>query len=465
MESLHKKLEKYSDKDIYPFHMPGHKRQLDGAYKIDITEIEGFDNLNNPTGIIKEMNEKIARIYGSKKSYFTVNGSTCGNLSAISAVADNGDYIIIARNCHKSVLSAAFLRKLKVEYIIPEMLNDSIFSGISLENVKDKVESLKEKGIKPKAVVLTSPTYEGVVSDISKISEYLHSKDIPLIVDSAHGAHLHFHEAFPRDFLNVIDICIMSAHKTLPVLNQGAIVHVNSSLIDHENVRRYISMYQTSSPSYVIMDSMSCAIELLNKKELLDEYVNNLEIFYREMSNLKALSVETIRDNRDFGKIIIYTNGYMTGLELMDRLRDKYRIELEMSSRKYVLAMTSFMDTKEGFNRLKNGLESIDKEIETLNNDHNEKNKNKVLENKENLSLIYNHKKSLEFYEIKGEYESVQLEESIDRVAFDMIMAYPPGIPLIVPGEVITREDIDYIKRNISCINGIENEKIRVVPA
>ena len=125
-DNLSTKLQEYIDKDIYPFHMPGHKRMLEGAYQYDITEIEGFDNLNNPKGLLKELNESIAGMYGSSASFFTVNGSTCGNLSAISAVTDIGDTIVVARNCHRSVVNAAILRKLNVEYVYPSYLNDYV---------------------------------------------------------------------------------------------------------------------------------------------------------------------------------------------------------------------------------------------------------------------------------------------------------------------------------------------------
>ncbi len=450
MESLHKKLEQYRDKDVYPFHMPGHKRQLDGAYKIDITEIDGFDNLNNPTGIIKDLNEEIARMYNSKKSYFTVNGSTCGNLSAISAVADAGDYIIISRNCHKSVYNAAFLRKLHVEYIMPEMYNDTLIGEVTIDSVREAVQRLEKSSIKPKAVVITSPTYEGVVSDIPAISMYLHSKKIALIVDSAHGAHFHFHEAFPEDYIELIDICIMSAHKTLPVLNQAAIVHVNSTLVDAENVKRYISMYQTSSPSYVIMDSMSRAIELLGENDLHKNYVKCLYDFYEDVSKLHALSVESISNNRDISKIVIYTNGYLKGEELCQILRSKYHLELEMCNREYALAMTSCMDTEDGLRRLSGALTEIDGELDISKKDK-----------KTNMRFLRDHTKKLELYEVSNNYEELPYEKCEGRILAETIIAYPPGIPLIVSGEVIEKEDIDYIRENYNSIEGMRDGMIR----
>lgn len=451
MESLHKKLSQYRDKDVYPFHMPGHKRQLDGAYKIDITEIDGFDNLNNPTEIIRDLNLEIGKMYDSKESYLTINGSTCGNLSALSAVADAGDYIIIARNCHKSVYNAAFLRKLHVKYIMPEMYKDTLIGEVTIDSIKEAVERLEKSSIKPKAVVITSPTYEGVVSDIPAISEYLHSKEIALIVDSAHGAHFHFHEAFPRDYLELIDICIMSAHKTLPVLNQAALVHVNSTLVDAENVKRYISMYQTSSPSYVIMDSMSYAIELLNENNLYEMYVKYLYDFYEDVSKLQSLSVEPISNNRDISKIVIYTNGYLSGEELCKKLRSEYQLELEMCNREYALAMTSCMDTRDGLDRLASALNVIDESLE-----------NSKAEKKNNLRFLRKHTKKLELYEVSNNSEELPYEKCEGKVLAETIIAYPPGIPIIVSGEVIEKEDIDYIRENYNSIEGMRDGVLRV---
>ena len=441
MENLSKRLREYSKNGAYPFHMPGHKRQLDGAYRYDITEIEGFDNLNNPSGIILEMNEDIARHYGSKASFFTVNGSTCGNLATISAVADMGDTVIVARNCHMSVMNAAILRKLCVEYVIPEMYNGVLIGAVTVSDISAAVDKLAAKGIVPKAVVITSPTYEGVVSDIVGISSYLHTQGIPLIVDSAHGAHLHFDAAFPKDCVEHIDICIMSAHKTLPVLNQGAMVHINSDLVDKGNVLRYISMYQTSSPSYVIMESMSYALELIDEKNRISNYVINLRGFYEKTAKLGALSVEPISSDRDMGKLVIYTNGYMTGVELGDILRTRYRLEMEMCTSEYVLAMTSMMDTAEAFDRLAEALEEIDMELsaDDMVGQTGEADSSHPLP-------IREHIKKCEPYEVfLGKCVYKPIEECVGEVAYDMIIAYPPGIPLVMPGEVIEQEDVGYI--------------------
>ena len=452
-DNLSVKLQEYTKKDMYPFHMPGHKRMLEGAYKLDITEIEGFDNLNNPQGILRKMNEEIAKMYDSDLSYFTVNGSTCGNLSAISAATELGDTILIARNCHRSVINAAIIRNLNVEYVMPSYYNDYFPGAVLLRDIKDAVENLISNGDKPKAVVITSPTYEGVVSDIPRISEYLHDKEIVLIIDSAHGAHMHFHDAFPRDYIEYADICIMSAHKTLPVLNQAAMVHVNSRLIDPENVMRYISIYQTSSPSYVIMESMSRSLELISEK-IFEDYVKKLEDFYQEASTLEKLSLEPISEDRDMGKIIIYTNGYIDGKKLYHILRDEYNLELEMYNNHYLLAMTSIMDSYDGFRRLIDALRSIDK---TLGD-------KKYGNNNEKIVKIFQQRKGrTKSHKLTTKFELKPIKDCVGRVSSTIIMAYPPGIPIIMPGEIIENDDIVYIEENYSNMEGIVDGKLPVI--
>ena len=195
-EYLDAKLERYRQKEIYPFHMPGHKRKehaLMDPYSMDITEIEGFDNLHEPEGILLEGKERLAELYGAKESFFLVNGSTCGLLAAISAATRRGDTVLMARNCHKAVYHAVELSELKTEYLYPSITKEGIQGSI---HPKDVEEALKRHP-KIKAVILTSPTYDGVLSDIRTIAGMVHEKNIPLIVDEAHGAHLGFSKSFP----------------------------------------------------------------------------------------------------------------------------------------------------------------------------------------------------------------------------------------------------------------------------
>lgn len=230
-KGLYKKLIEYKEQGKYPFHMPGHKRQdqlLADPYEIDITEINGFDNLHHPEGIIKDSMDNAAAFFKTDNTWFLVNGSSCGLLAAIHAVTDIGDYIIIGRNCHKAVYNAIELRNLKAGYIIPQVIKEyGIHGGYNPEDIENELKRAQMSGEKARAVIITSPTYEGVISDIERIAKIVHKYGSILIVDEAHGAHLGIHQNLPKPAYELgADIVIESAHKTLPAMTQTAFTFV-----------------------------------------------------------------------------------------------------------------------------------------------------------------------------------------------------------------------------------------------
>ena len=228
---LEQKLNELEQSDIYPFHMPGHKRAFlpfANPYAIDITEIEGFDNLHHATGILQEAQQKAADLYGAKKTYYLVNGSTCGLLAAISAAVPRGGKILVARNCHKAVYHAMYLRQLVPVYLYPEDTAYGIQGQVTPQMVRKQLEQTPDI----RAVVITSPTYDGVVSDVQNIADIVHAYGIPLIVDEAHGAHFGFSPEFPENATRLgADAVIMSVHKTLPAFTQTALLHLCSDRI------------------------------------------------------------------------------------------------------------------------------------------------------------------------------------------------------------------------------------------
>lgn len=417
---LHNDLENLNK---YPFHMPGHKRNNDLGIigsEIDITEIEGFDNLHSAKESIKEIEDKLATIYNAKRSFMLINGSTVGLLSAIFAVTNRNDKIIISRNCHKSVYNACYLRELEVIYIEPNYdENDGYYTSISQSTIDKTIEENPDA----KAVVITSPTYEGNISNIKS--------SIPLIIDCAHGAHFGFGN-FPK-YPNG-DIIISSLHKTLPCLTQTAVLNVyNNKYID--SIKKYLDIFETSSPSYILMSSVSKCIEILNNdKELFSSYEKNLNEFYKiELNNLK------LKIGDDKGKIVISTaSTNINGTELAETLRNKYNIECEMASVNYIILMTSIADTKEGFKALRNALKEIDNTL------------NKVETKKINKPLIPT--KAYKSSEII-DTNITHLSESSGKICGEYIYAYPPDIPIIVPGEIITGEIINSITNMI--LNGV----------
>ncbi|MCR4567226.1 MAG: aminotransferase class I/II-fold pyridoxal phosphate-dependent enzyme [Pseudobutyrivibrio sp.] len=450
--SIRDALEKYSKSNMYPFHMPGHKRQLPGEYQIDMTEVDGVDDLHDPKTIIAADQKRMAKLYGADESFILVGGSTVGNLSAIYAACNENDKILIQRNSHKSVYNAAIVRHLRVGYINPDLDEDGIYQAATLEQIE---YAIKENGI-PKAVVITSPTYEGYHCNIKEIAILCHAKNIILIVDQAHGAHLGFHESFRGGASADADIVVQSLHKTLPALTQTAAIHVCGKRVDSRRLREALDIFETSSPSYVLMNSISrCLDTLENPGDSWKRYVDNLEDFYRACGELKHLQVNRNEPEiRDPGKIIISTKSTnITGVKLAELLRDNYEIETELASFSYVLAMTSFMDTEDGFERLKKALIEIDMQL--------------AAGSIKFPQINIHPEKVIEPWEAKAkDQQTVKLNEAIGHVSAAMVCLYPPGAPIIVPGERITEEALELIdaaRETKIHVTGIDKDTISVV--
>ena len=415
---------------VYPFHMPGHKRQkewLCGLLDTDITEITGADNLHAPSGIIMDAQRRAAQIFGTVATFFLVGGSTSGILSAISAVCDFGDKLLIARNCHKSVYNACLINHLDVDYIYPSVKHRLGTYGEVLP--ADVDAAMKKSGAK--TVVITSPTYEGVVSDIKTIAKTVHKNGGILIVDSAHGAHLGFNDYFPKSARELgADIVIESAHKTLPCLTGAALLHVCTHRVSYMLIRDKLASFETSSPSYPILCSIDKTLTAIKETDLFTPYVKKLESFYAKAKNLKTLCLFESADF-DKGKLIISTeNADITGFELKKILLEGYKIELEMAMPNYALAMTSIADTDEGFERLITALLDIDKTL--------------TADKKPVVFAPPIAEKRRELWDNAAE-ETVKAANAVGRVAAEFIFAYPPGSPIIAKGEVFSKEILEYL--------------------
>ena len=409
--------------DTYPFHMPGHKRNkkfgITGS-EIDITEIDGFDNLHCPKGVIADIEKDLEKIYKSKKSLISVNGSSMGIMSAIFAVCNRGDKIIVARNCHKSVFNACMLLELKIIYIEPDY--DST-NGYYMRLSQETADKAIRENPDAKAMIITSPTYEGFISEIEC--------DIPLIIDAAHGAHLGlgYFPKYPSG-----DIVISSLHKTLLSLTQTAVINIYSEKLI-ERVKRFNDIFQTTSPSYVLMNSISiCADYVLkNRRDFCVFYENLCDLRLADTDNLRIMYTD------DISKIIVSTAGTdISGNDLAEILRSKYKIEVEAYYKTYVLLMTSVADEKERLEYLKKALEEIDEGL--------------ICKYEELIKKPPCPDKAMQI-KIDDEGEETEIDESIGKVSNEFIYAYPPDIPIIVPNEIISTEAIRYIKD--SAKNGV----------
>ncbi|MBQ8527381.1 MAG: aminotransferase class I/II-fold pyridoxal phosphate-dependent enzyme [Lachnospiraceae bacterium] len=450
-KTLHEKLIELGNSDEYAFHMPGHKRNetqdsFMNIMKMDITEIKGFDNLHCPENIIKNEQEFAAQLYGAEKTFFLINGSTCGILAAICGTTNDNDTIIFARNSHKSAYHAMYLKGLRATYVYPQQTNvkSYILGAISAADIEVAMEKSNAK-----VVFITSPTYEGVVSNIEKIAAVVHKRDGILIVDEAHGSHLGFHPDFPASAVKQgADIVIQSMHKTLPSLTQTALLHICSNKAMQSRVKEYLQIFQTSSPSYVLMASMTRCLHMLHGhgKDYFNKYQEHLQNFYKKATELQKLFVlhkdyvsEQFHADWDASKIVICADGLTDrkgvpyrGKELAKDLLEKYRLQMEMISENYVLAMTSIYDTEEGFDRLLHALKEIDK----------------TLCHKNELAKAYinyaektagNAELSIKVA-IEGKQKKILWKDGIGEISAEYIYLYPPGSPILVPGEKITEE-------------------------
>ena len=474
--SLYAELKRYGSSDHYPYHMPGHKRNklagdMAAYYGIDITEIDGFDDLHHADGILRDAMQRANRLYGAEETFYLVNGSTCGVLASIMAAAGRGEELLIARNCHKSVYHAAIMQELTLHYCYPQMLEEyGICDGVAAKDV----ERLLEEHPDCRAVVITSPTYEGIVSDIESIADAVHARDKILIVDEAHGAHFGLNENMPCGAIACgADLVVHSLHKTLPSMTQTALLHVQGSRVDRRKLREYLCMLQTSSPSYVMMASMDSCIRYIEKHGAKQSAFmrQQYDFFLEKTSACRNIRVGKMKDlpkkrhflaSWDIGKLVISVrHTSMSGQKLYDILREEFRLQMEMAASDYVLAIMTIMDTEEGWQRLAAALIEIDGRIEeeNLTEDNAEcaLTEKGVLPTAAMTAACAFHK----------EREEVPLKDAEGRAAADFVNLYPPGVPILVPGEIINRATLMLIKKYLRTglrVQGITRDgKIPVV--
>ena len=476
MEHLFEELRKHSESDIYPYHMPGHKRRPFGMLpgelsRIDITEIDGFDNLHQPEGILDGLQREAAGLYGAEESFYLVNGSTCGILSAVSCALPEGGHILMARNCHRSAYHGIYLRGLRATYLYPPYLEEyGIYDALEPEEVRRALEREPDIG----AVLVVSPTYEGRISDIRAIADIVHERGIPLIVDEAHGAHLGLADGFPKNSCQQgADLVIHSVHKTLPALTQTALLHVNGQRIDRGLLRRFLRIYQSSSPSYLLMAGIDNALRYvgLQGQEAFGAFRQRFEAMLDRLRGCRHLRfLMDTGDRQDTGKLLISTKqSGLTGKQLYDILLGRYHLQPEMASTGFVLAMFTVNDREEAYRRMTEALLAIDGALEE-GMAHTPEKRAEGRAAEAPGSGEYRPGAGALCGEGAGESaghgrnrgtgrsgaiplakawdmptEQIALAESEGRYIGEFINLYPPGVPLLVPGERMTGELIGMI--------------------
>lgn len=463
MGELFNRLKEYADSDRLPMHMPGHKRrmgEIGNPYFIDITEIDGFDDLHHARGILLEAQKRAAALYHSEETHYLVNGSTAGILASISGCTSFGGRILVARNCHKSVFHGARLRGLQTEYIYPQFLeNMGINGAVSAEDVDQMLKRYPDI----QSVVITSPTYDGVVSDVQRIAKTVHGYGIPLIVDEAHGAHFPFSGHFPTDSVSAgADVVIHSLHKTLPSLTQTALIHLNGRILDpyRDRIRGYLSVYQTSSPSYVLMASIDSCMDWIRDSEKqfeqFHERILRLRKGLRGMKRLRLLEVPEMDESR----ILVSAGGTgWSGQQLAGALRQEFHIEPEMACSTYVCAITTIADTEKELKRLLDAFLELDGRL--CGQQAAEIQNNTAAAGTFRTESVYT---LLEAEEQEKEW--IPAEEAAGRICGQFVIPYPPGIPLLTPGERVTEAMAEELGRRIrdgSEVYGLLEGRIAVI--
>ncbi len=498
-ESLFEALKNHAEGDYAPFHMPGHKRnpqfgQLLGIEDVDVTELSGFDDLHSASGVLKRVNDRAAKIYGVRASRMLVGGSTAGILAAVRALTSRGDGILVARNCHRSVYNAAELCGLDAHYVLPQWLPEGFWGSLDPKTV----ERALDENANVKVAVVTSPTYEGVISDISGIAAVCRKRGVKLLVDEAHGAHLGF-DGFEKSARELgADVVVNSLHKTLPALTQTAVLHVCSGAVDVAEVDEQLAVFESSSPSYPLMASVEGCVGYLESGEIAN-FAKNVRALRERLAGLKSFSLYGGEGSfkYDGSKLVLISHCRVGGAELMETLRERYKIELEMAGINYAVAMCGAGDSPRMYDRLTDALAELD-----LENMHQ---KETLFENSSpNFAQIGNtfcenggRGKFLHTLRNVGEgaqsasgalrapklpkkiygpsearerrFEFADISAATGRVCAENICAYPPGSPIVVKGEFLDEETAATLLRlhesgvEIKCAKGRFPQNIAVL--
>lgn len=464
---------KYTEENNIPFAMPGHKSGrgffrddkginfINKLLKCDITEVEGVDNLHYPKGIIKEAEDKLTSLYGSKKSYFLINGSTSGNLIMIFSAFHEGDKVIVERNCHKSVMNAIIIRKLKPVYI-KSNYNNTINAPLSFE--REHFLNIVKNNKDAKGIIITYPNYYGFCCDLGMVIKAAKKYGMKVLVDSAHGAHFGFSKLLPKGAVFYgADMVVMSSHKTLPSFTQTSFLHVNNvDLIKKSDV--YSKIFLSTSPSYMLMCSMDYGRYYLEKYcnndyEKLIHIANKYRKKINSLGYCKVIDKEDVcsKENNvediDLSRYVINLRGELNAYKFLGYLRSRC-IQCEMSDGHNLVLILSPFNEEMDFDKLFMALKECD-----------------IDKFKESTKTAYMSQeipqKVLEPYTIlEKEKEMCSYKASIGRISAEQITPYPPGIPLLMPGEVINTEIVNYIdnciKNKIEII-GIQNDLIEVI--
>jgi arginine/lysine/ornithine decarboxylase len=462
-------------RNVISFHCPGHKngrsvdRELkdytgEEVYKFDVTVFDEVDSLHDPVGPIKKAQKLMAQAYGVKHSLFLVNGTSVGNMAMFLAACDSGDSIIVSRSSHKSIMAGIIMSGVWPIWIQPKIDQnlDLVFNS-TYEQVKDALDKYPES----KAVFVTSPTYNGVVTELGKIVDLCHRRGKIVLVDEAHGAHLMFNKNLPESAVVAgADLCVQSTHKILSAMSQGSVLHFNSSLIDFNRVKKIVSMLQTTSPNYLILASLDLARRqaflrggenfdaVIEAAEWGRSYINN------NISSMKCFTRREIQElgfDLDVTKLTVnVTKTGLSGYEIEAILAKEYNIQLDYADLFNLVAIM-------GEGSIKSDVETFVSALENINKEYHGEQKNWVLKIPSlGTEMVLRPREVF----LSNNTKKIGLKKAVGHIAAQTLTPYPPGIPIIIPGERITKEICDYLidmsSKDIR-ISGQETEMLRTV--
>src|SRR5574344_60676 len=456
----------HAKRNVTSFHTPGHKNGnsidkdfLDffgeNLFKSDLTVFPEVDSIHDPVGIIKEAQDLYADLVGAKNTFFLLNGSSMGNQVIFMSICNPGDSVILSRNAHKSAMTGIILGGIWPIWIQPTI--DKEFD-LFFDSSPEQIEKALLKFPEEKAVFITNPTYNGILTDVKKIADIVHEYGKILIVDEAHGAHLGMSDNISKSAVQLgADIVVQSSHKTLSVLSQGSVLHVCSDRVDINRVKKVVSLLQTTSPNYTILSSLDVARKQMyfHGKELVDKMIENADYFRKKQSDFSKFHFLTREDmlrkgyDLDLSKVTI--NVSKVGIEgqiISEILAKQYDIQFDCADFFNLIAILGIGTSRKDMDNLLFAL----KDIENKNN-------GKLENNSLNLpSLMTEMVMSPReiFLSANSEVENIPISEASGYISAQTLTPYPPGIPVLIPGERITKEICDYLE-------SLDSKSIRVV--
>lgn len=448
----------HAKKNPIQFHIPGHKKGVgadpefrefigENALSIDLINIAPLDDLHQPKGIIKQAQDLAAEAFGADRTFFSVQGTSGAIMTMVMAVCGPGDKIIVPRNVHKSVMSAIIFSGATPIFIHPEIdTNLGISHGMTTESVAKALKAHPDA----KGVLVINPTYFGISADLKAIVEVAHSYNVPVLVDEAHGVHIHFHDELPLSAMQAgADLAATSVHKLGGSMTQSSILNMKGNLVSPKRVQTILSMLTTTSTSYLLLASLDVARRRLatEGKSLVEKSIilaQSIRKRINEIEHLYCVGEEILESDAAHGydptKLIISVKDLgISGSDVEVWLREKYNIEVEMSDLYNILCIITPGDTEYEGDMLVKALTELSAER------HGKTEKRKAQVMLPEIPLLALSPRDA-FY---AETELVPFDESEGRIIAEFIMVYPPGIPIFIPGEIITKENLLYIKTNM----------------